>query len=579
MPDHFLQLLPAVRRLAAVAGFIVGSFLSAAPAAEFDIAPQGLASALLLFSRQAGVEVLYAADEVRGLDTPGVQGRYEPERALILLLGDTPLLARRSPSGKFIIAAGPAAYGEIRGRLLTPEGSGAAGLRISVTGVDALTTTDGRGRFRLGGVPPGEHRLLATGEGFRPLEITGVFVRPNRAATLDSHTVEPAGDFTELEPFVVQAGGGPGNRITLAGPRHATGNLDLARTENDALPFVVYGRDEVIRSGVVDLNEFLQRAVLESDASVRPPEQDVNLNSFSVGSTNLKLRGYSSDETVVLVNGRRLPEVLTNLSGSAPPDVNFIPLGLVDRIEVLPVSASALYSGNPVGGVINIVLRPEADATEVTATYTNALGGYDAAQSSVSLQHGQSLLKGALRLRLSTSHTRIHPATEAELGYRQKAAQQITLLPDRLYRATPNVRSAGDSPLFGPGSASFTSVAPGADGRGGLAAFAGREGVRSLNFFDPPGGLAVSLNSLDSPYARRQQRTTWFGSIAYDAFPWLQLGLDGAHVRSVVNRGHDVLTGDLTLDATSAFNPFGQTVAITLNESTPRLGENYNEAR
>ncbi|HRI80916.1 MAG TPA: TonB-dependent receptor plug domain-containing protein [Opitutaceae bacterium] len=578
MPDVPVNLQPAVRRLMVIAGFMLCGVMSAAPTAEFDIAPQDLASALLLFARQAGVEVLFATDEVRGLSTPGVHGRYEPERALTQLLRGNPMLARRSESGKFIIAVGPAAGGEIRGRLLTPDGAGAAGLRISVAGAEAWTATDARGRFRLGGVQPGEHRLLASGAGFRPLEITGVVVRPNRTVTLNPHTVETAGELTQLEPFVVEAGARPGDRITPGGPRRVTGNLDLARTENDALPFVVYGRDEVMRSGVVDLNEFLQRAVLESDASVRPPEQDVNLSSFSVGSTNLKLRGYSSDETVVLINGRRLPEVLTNLSGSAPPDVNFIPLGLVERIEVLPVSASALYSGNPVGGVINILLRPDTDATEFTATYTNALGGYDAAQSTLSFQHGQSLLDGALRLRLSTSHTRIHPATEAELGYRQQAAQQATLLPDRLYRATPNVRSAAGTPLFGPDSASYTSVAPGADGRGGLAAFNGREGVRSLDFFDPPGGLAVSLNSLDSPYARRQQRTTWFGSIAYDVFPWLQLGLDGAHVRTVINRGHDVLTGDLTLDPASVFNPFGQTVAITLNESTPRLGENYNEA-
>lgn len=579
MPDFFPSLLPAVRRLIAAAGFALSGLLAAAPAGEFDIAPQDLASALLLFAQQAKVEVLFAADDVRGINTPGAQGRYEPERALALLLRDTTLLARKSDSGKFIVTAAPSAIGEIRGRMLTPAGAGVAGIHIRVAGIDAATATDARGRFRLTNVPPGEHRLLAAADGFRSLEITGIIVGPSRTVTLSPHTLEPAAELTRLEPYIVKANGQHSGRITLAGPRQATGNLDLARSENDALPFVVLGREEVIRSGVVDLNEFLQRAVLESDASVRPPEQDVNLSSFSVGSTNLKLRGYSSDETVVLVNGRRLPEVLTNLSGSAPPDVNFIPLGLVERIEVLPVSASALYSGNPVGGVINIVLRPDADATEVTATYTNALGRYDAPQSTIALQHGQSLLDGALRLRLSTSHTRIHPATEAELGYRQAAAGRLTVLPDRLYRATPNVRSADGSPLFGPGSASFASVAPGADGRGGLAAFAGRSGVRSLDFFDPPGGLAVSLNSLDSPYARRQQRTTWFGSIAYDVFPWLQLGVDGAHVRTTVNRGHDVLTGDLTLDAASPFNPFGQTVAITLNESTPQLGENYSEAQ
>ncbi len=103
------------------------------------------------------------------------------------------------------------------------------------------------------------------------------------------------------------------------------------------------------------------------------------------GSSNLNLRGYSPDQTVVLINGRRLPEVMTSDARTLGTDVNFIPLSLVQQIEVLPVSASALYTGNAVGGVINIVLRSGADAdtTELTTTYTNALRGFDAPQSSV----------------------------------------------------------------------------------------------------------------------------------------------------------------------------------------------------
>ena len=101
--------------------------------------------------------------------------------------------------------------------------------------------------------------------------------------------------------------------------------------------------------------------------------------------------------------------------------MNFIPLSLVQQIEVLPISASALYSGNPVGGVINIVLRSglrpeapvEARMTEVTTTYTNALRRFDAPQSSISLLHSQTLLGGRLRLRLSASLTRTMPPTEA----------------------------------------------------------------------------------------------------------------------------------------------------------------------
>src|SRR5699024_3774515 len=150
---------------------------------------------------------------------------------------------------------------------------------------------------------------------------------------------------------------------------------DLPRSEDDALPYTIFDRDQIARSGVVNLNDFLQRNVIDGNAAARPPDQDHNQKLYITGSTNATLRGYGADETIMLVNGRRLPVILTSgqISGSrTPPDVNFIPLSLVERVEVLPVSASALYSGNPVGGVINIVLRPNVDASEVTTTYTNA---------------------------------------------------------------------------------------------------------------------------------------------------------------------------------------------------------------
>src|SRR5262249_21150287 len=153
---------------------------------------------------------------------------------------------------------------------------------------------------------------------------------------------------------------------------------------NDALPFNIYNRDQIARSGVVNLNEFLQREILDSDPNTRPPEQDGSSDTFKAGSTNLNLRGFGADQTIVLVNGRRLPEALTNGgSSSQTPDVNFIPLSLVQQVEVLPISAASLYSGNAVGGIINIVLRPgvDSEATEIALTYTNSLAGYDAPQS------------------------------------------------------------------------------------------------------------------------------------------------------------------------------------------------------
>jgi outer membrane receptor protein involved in Fe transport len=264
-----------------------------------------------------------------------------------------------------------------------------------------------------------------------------------------------------------------------------------------------------------------------------------------------------------------------------PPEVNLIPLSMVERVEVLPVAASALYSGSPVGGVINIILRSDLNATEVTSTYTNALGGYDAAQSTVTFQHGQSLFNGRLRVRFNSTYSKTTPPTESELGYIRANQTRNPAVFDLLsaYRATPNVSSLNGTPLFGPGTASFTSVAPGANGQGGLTPFLSRDGVRSTELFDAPGGFSTSPTSKDYAYGRLQEGMTYYGSATYDVFPWLEVGLDGRYSNLKASRGYDVLYGDLFLDATSPFNPFGQAVKVSLNESAPALGQNYGEAR
>jgi iron complex outermembrane receptor protein len=84
---------------------------------------------------------------------------------------------------------------------------------------------------------------------------------------------------------------------------------------------------------------------------------------------------------------------------------------------------------------------------------------------------------------------------------------------------------------------------------------------------------------LDYPYGRRQRRAAYFGSILWDPLPWLEVGLDATHARTMVTRGHDVLTSQLALGAGSPFNPFGQDVVVALNEVAPRLGQNYSEAQ
>jgi outer membrane receptor protein involved in Fe transport len=549
---------------------------------EFNLPAQPLAGGLLAFSKQAKAEVLFSLDKHVRVQANAVTGGFEPEDALAQLLRGTGFTAHRNNRGKFVITVLTPAPGVVRGRLLLPDGSALPGIGVRLAGTEQSARTDEHGDFTFPEVPAGVWRLFVVAEGFRPMEFSGVTVEPHRTLTLAPQRLRLADEVTVLEPYVVRA---ESNSLRTAREadlvaRRAAGNLDLPRTNDDALPYAIYTREQIARSGVVNLNQFLQRELLDSDAAASPPEQDPAETLFATGSRNLKLRGFELDETVIFVNGRRLPETLKPDTGVlGAPDVNFIPLGLIQQVEVLPVSASALYGGNAVGGVINIVLRPDLETTEVTTSYTNTLGGYDASESSVSLLHGRSLLDGRLRLRLNLTSTRSMPPVENELGLLRARSATEGVQDDSLFRATPNVRSADGDPLFGPGTSRFTSVAPGADGTRGLAAFASRQGVRSTDLFDGPGGMASSPVSLDYAYGRRQQRDTWFGSVAWDPYPWLQLGLDVAHSRAVLKRGYNVFSQDLTLAAASPFNPFGRDVVVSLNETPQALGPDYSEAR
>lgn len=74
-----------------------------------------------------------------------------------------------------------------------------------------------------------------------------------------------------------------------------------------------------------------------------------------------QLRGLSPDQTLVLVNGkRRYTSAVVNVNGSlgrgsAPVDLNAIPLAAIDHVEVLRDGAAAQYGSDAIAGVINII--------------------------------------------------------------------------------------------------------------------------------------------------------------------------------------------------------------------------------
>src|SRR5256885_5957464 len=93
------------------------------------------------------------------------------------------------------------------------------------------------------------------------------------------------------------------------------------------------------------------------------------------------LRGLGPDQVLVLVNGKRRhssPLVHVNGTfgrGTVGVDLNAIPTAAIERIEVLRDGASAQYGSDAIAGVINIVLKQQAEHLDLTTTAGTTAGG------------------------------------------------------------------------------------------------------------------------------------------------------------------------------------------------------------
>jgi iron complex outermembrane receptor protein len=86
-------------------------------------------------------------------------------------------------------------------------------------------------------------------------------------------------------------------------------------------------------------------------------------NSNASNASTVNLHGLGSDATLVLLNGHRLSGDYVFQGG----DISGVPLSAVQRIEVVPDGASALYGADAVAGVVNMILRKNYNGGEISA--------------------------------------------------------------------------------------------------------------------------------------------------------------------------------------------------------------------
>lgn len=174
-----------------------------------------------------------------------------------------------------------------------------------------------------------------------------------------------------------------------------TGTRRTARSAADSpAPVDVISGDEFINQGATDMGDLIRQTV---------PSYNVNQQPISDAATLIRpanLRGLSPDETLVLVNSKRLHRaaVITFLGGGISdgaqgPDISTIPALALKRVEILRDGASSQYGSDAIAGVINFILKDATDGatfeTKFASNYDNGGDAYTVA-ANVGLPLGDS---------------------------------------------------------------------------------------------------------------------------------------------------------------------------------------------
>jgi len=143
-------------------------------------------------------------------------------------------------------------------------------------------------------------------------------------------------------------------------------------------PLITIGTEQIREEGFSDLGEVI-RSVPQNFSGGQNPGVAAGAtagpagisNQNITGGSSLNLRGLGPDATLTLLNGRRL-----SYGGFAQTvDISAIPVEAVDRIEIVPDGASAIYGSDAVGGVGNVILRRDYDGAALGVLHGRATDG------------------------------------------------------------------------------------------------------------------------------------------------------------------------------------------------------------
>jgi outer membrane receptor protein involved in Fe transport len=177
--------------------------------------------------------------------------------------------------------------------------------------------------------------------------------------------------------------------ITVTGSRIRRPNLE------SVVPITSISGEQFFQQGDTNIGDALNDLPqLRSTFSQQNPGLGIGIAGLNL----LDLRGLGTSRTLVLVNGRRhvAADILNN---AVSPDINTIPNDLIERVDIVTGSNSAIYGSDAVAGVVNFILRRDFDGLQVRGQAGISGAGFGGNQYA-SAMYGKNFLDGRANVTL-----------------------------------------------------------------------------------------------------------------------------------------------------------------------------------
>ncbi|MEO9965953.1 MAG: TonB-dependent receptor [Reichenbachiella sp.] len=215
------------------------------------------------------------------------------------------------------------------------------GVSVRVAGSNIGIISDGDGKFELT-IPGKSAKLVVSYVGFETSKI-------NVDPSVGKLRIKMAPDLKNLNDVVVVG--------TRFNPRSV---LD------SPVPIDIISSQELEATGQLTLDQMIHFKMQSFNASQQ------TVSDATAHFNPADLRGLGPSRTLVLINGKRKnPSALVYINdtpgkGEVGVDMQSIPIGAIERVEILRDGASAQYGSDAIAGVINIILKEEAESTTIS---------------------------------------------------------------------------------------------------------------------------------------------------------------------------------------------------------------------